>query len=183
MECETLMMDLSEQQMLDLWKLHSGYVTPRRDCEIERDDDVELDTLLLYRIKTWYANLLLTAPPDLLPTEDVSKLCSITVGSDGVARMLLPGHCVRPLAVRLDCWNREVTEFHQPGSHADLRQSVTWLRGNAAMPVAVVHGNELWLYSVADGSTAKVDKMVCVVRPADGSYRLSEAALRTIPCE
>ena len=181
MKCESMMMNLSELEMLNLWKLHHGYSTPRRDCSLERDDDAEIDSLLLDEMRAWYANLLLTASPDLLPVEDVSNDCTVTKMADGMVEMKLPSRCVRVLAVRLSAWKRDATAIHAAGSEADFRQSVEWLRGTVQHPVAIADGgNVLRLYTVPTGATAAAEKVLCVVRPADGSYQFAQSLLGSL---
>lgn len=181
MKCESMMMNLSELEMLNLWKLHHGYTTPRRDCALERDDDAELDSLLLDEMRAWYANLLLTASPDLLPVEDVTKDCIVTKMAEGMVEMKLPSRCVRVIAVRLSAWKRDATAVCAAGTEADLRQSVEWLRGTVQHPVAIAgEGNELRLYTVPTGAEAEAEKVLCVVRPADGSYQFSQLLLGSL---
>ncbi|MDD6777656.1 MAG: hypothetical protein PUD91_01285 [Bacteroidales bacterium] len=183
MKCEAMMMSVTEKEMIDLWKLKCGYTTPRRDCYLERDDDVELDELLVVQLRAWYAGLLLTAPPHLLPVEDVSTDCTVAVEGTGAAVVTLPERCVRPLAVRISGWESDATEFHSEGSAAHKRQSVEWLRGTLQHPVAIAGERELRLYPVPDGVRPTVLKARCVVRPKDGSYSFATSLLDTLPAE
>ena len=183
MKCESIMVSLSEQEMVDLWKLKMGYVTPRRDCYLERDDDVVVGELLRQRLREWYATQLLTAPVHLLPVEDVSANCMVAVEADGAVAVTLPGRVVRPVAVQISGWERAATEFHAEGSAAHLRQSVEWLRGTSQHPVAIDCGSVLRLYPGAEGLKPMVLKAQCVVRPADGSYQLAETLLGKLPRE
>ncbi|MGN1246451.1 MAG: hypothetical protein ACI4UN_07430 [Muribaculaceae bacterium] len=181
MNCESMMMNLSELEMLDLWKLHHGYTMPRRDCAVEREDDAYLDALLLDEMRAWYANLLMTAPPELLPQEDVRADCSATYSADGGVKLELPARCVRVLAVRMNGWKRDATTVHEAGSAADMRQSVEWLRGTTEHPVAIAdRGGTLRLYSVPKATKPAVEKVQCVVRPDDGSYRFAQSLLGSI---
>ena len=176
-----MMMNLSELEMLNLWKLHHGYSTPRRDCSLERDDDAEIDSLLLDEMRAWYANVLLTTSPDLLPVEDVSEDCTVTKMAEGMVEMKLPSRCVRVIAVRLSAWKRDATAIHAAGSEADFRQSVEWLRGTVQHPVAIAgEGNVLRLYTVPAGAEAEAEKVLCVVRPADGSYQFAQSLLGSL---
>ena len=175
------MMSLSAQEMLDLWKLRSGYVVARRDCEVERTDGVDLDGMLMSQIGQWYAGLLATAPVDWLPVEDVAARVAVEADAEGVVAATLPGCCVRPVAWRLRGWSRDVTTFHDAGSAEALRQGVRWLRGNACRPVAVAEATGLRLYSIVPGTQPVVERALCVVRPADGVFTFATAALATIP--
>ena len=104
-------MNLSELEMLNLWKLHHGYSTPRRDCALERDDDAELDSLLLDEMRAWYANLLLTASPDLLPVEDVSEDCTVTKMAEGMVEMKLPCAIIFLIQFQKKCHSQSQQRF------------------------------------------------------------------------
>ena len=43
--------NLTESEMLSLWKQVMRLETPRRDCTVEWDDGIDLDALLLTHIK------------------------------------------------------------------------------------------------------------------------------------
>lgn len=75
------MINLSEDEMLDLWKTRIGLMQARRDCTIEREDGIDLDGELLVEIQQWYATLLATAPVEWLPTEDLAA-ATVTAADD-----------------------------------------------------------------------------------------------------
>ena len=181
MRSEALMMNLSASQMLDLWKMRSGYSVARRDCAIERDDGIDVDEYFTLEMNRWYAQLLAEAPVEWLPVEDLAAELGVTTDACGVVEAVVPACCVRPVEWHVEGWKRDVVTFHPAGSPEALRQGVEWLRGSAERPVAVVSTGKVTLYSVKPGSEAVVDKALCVVRPADGSFRFSQAALATLP--
>lgn len=175
------MMNLTEAEMLELWKLRFNMMPARRDCVVERVDGADIDGKLMIDIRQWYATLLATAPIEWLPVEDVVGDVVAQVSVNGVISVVMPDRCVRPVAWHVKSWATDVTQFHSPDSLVGRQQTVEWLRGCDARPVAVVNGNVLKLYSSSDGIKAAVDKAQCVVRPADGSFQFSEEALSTIP--
>lgn len=181
MKCKTMMLDLSEKEMLDLWKLKTGFMQARNDCSVEREDSVDLDGKLMVDIRQWYANLLKTAPADWLPVEDVTDEIFTDTDVDGTITVTLPDNCVRPLAWHVEGWATDVAEFYEPNSVVGKQQTVEWLRGTESHPVAILTGVTLRLYSVAPGAGGAVDKALCVVKPTDGTYQFSEEALSTIP--
>ncbi len=173
---------MTEEQMLSVWKSVLHLEDVRRDCSIERDDGIDIDSLLLTRIRQWYHHLLATAPLAWLPIDDVGAEATVTADETGLVTMQLPQRVVRPVEVRLGKWRRSVTDFHAPGDSMSLLQHNTWVRGGCASPVAVdCGGGLLRLYSLPPGQTPVVDTARCVAWAADGSYRLAHAALDTIP--
>ncbi len=181
MENTNQMMDLSEQQMLALYKTMTHLDEVRRDCTIERDDGIDLDGWLALRLQQWYAQLLETAPAEWLPVEDVKAQVALAVDACGVARATVPAQCVRPVEWRLAGWHSSVVSFMSPRDPQVRLQHNPWTRGSACRPAAIDYGDHLLLYSVPDGGEARVDVARCVVRPADGHYRFHAAALSTLP--
>lgn len=172
----------TEAQMLALWKQTLHLDDVRRDCTMERDDGIDLDALLTTRIRQWYHHLLLTGPLEWLPVDDVAAETKVSTDTGGCVTATLPSRAVRPVAMRLDGWLREATEFHRPGSHAAAMQASPLLRGGCSNPVAVTAGDgTVKLYSAPQGtSQATLAVARCVAWAADGSYRLAAAALSTI---
>lgn len=176
-----MLMSLTESEMLDLWKLRVGLTPALRDCSVERDDGLDLDSKLTTDIRQWYATLLATAPVEWLPVEDVAADVTATTDSSGVVTATMPDRAVRPVEWHLDGWASDAVEFHSPTSVTAKQQAVEWLRGGGSRPVAVLGQNQLKLYSVDPGTEGTVDKALCVVMPDDGSYQFSQEALATLP--
>ncbi len=173
-------MNLTEDEMLELWKTRLRLLPARRDCTIERDDGIDIDSVLLPDIREWYARLLAGGDIGWLPVEDLALKVACETDDEGVVTALLPSECVRPVEWKLAGWKRSVVQFHVAGSYKAMCQRNIYLRGDAEAPVAVLHDDRMVLYSVEPGTTAAVKQARCVVRPADGSYRFHEAALSTM---
>ena len=181
MENSNLFFDLSEQEMLALYKTMTHLTEVRRDCVVERDDGIDLDAWLTLLLQQWYAELLTTAPVEWLPVEDVSADVTVTTDGHGVVTATVPPQCVRPVEWRLEGWHTSVTSFMSPQDPLVKLQLNPWTRGNACRPAAIDHGDHLVLYSVPPESVPVVTLARCVVRPADGHYRFHQAALSTLP--
>lgn len=181
MKCNAMMMNLTEQDMLELWKMRLGLTQSRRDCVIEREDGEDFDAKLLMDIRQWYASLLASAVTDWLPVEDVSDKLDVKTSDDGVVTVVLPDNCVRPVAFHVRGWKCDAAQFHVSGTIVAKQQDVEWLKGDSSRPIAVVDDTVISLYSVKSGEKAVVDKALCVVKPTDGSYIFSEEALQTMP--
>ena len=74
-------MELSESEMLDLWKTMMQLQPAHYGCTIERTDGIDIDELLLIHIRKWYASLLLSAPDGIVPVEDVKDRLSVMVAA------------------------------------------------------------------------------------------------------
>lgn len=176
------MASMTEEQMLALWKSVLHLEDVRRDCSVERDDGIDVDSLLLTRIRQWYHHLLATAPLSWVPIDEVKAEATATADAAGVVTMQLPLRAVRPIEVRLGGWECAVADFHEPASRVSKLQQSSLTRGGCASPVAVdCGGGVLRLYSLPSGSAPVVETTRCVAWAADGSYRLAQAALDTIP--
>lgn len=179
MENRNQFYNLTESEMLDLWKQVMHLETPRRDCMVEWDDGIDLDALLLTHIKQWYAHQLNNAPTHLLPIEDLTAQVSLTT-RDSIVVASVPDQCVRPVEWKLVEWQRSVTEFLDPCSHEAMLQLNEWTRGGASDPAVIDYGFQLLMMSTA-GNTPQLELARCVVRPADGSYQFHSDLLSTIP--
>lgn len=179
MENNNQFYNLNETEMLALWKQVMNLETPRRDCNVEWDDGIDLDALLLTHIKQWYAHQLNNAPVALLPVEDVVAQVSLNV-LNGVVAATVPDHCVRPVEWKLAEWQRSVTEFLDPCSHEAMLQLNEWTRGGACNPAIIDYGFQLLMMS-ANSTHPELELARCVVRPADGTYQFHSDLLASIP--
>ena len=179
MENTTLMLNLSESEMLALCKRVMNLEPARRDCVVERDDGIDLDAWILTRARAWYARLLQEGPLEWVPVEDVKMQVTATADSHGVVKAVYPDGCMRPVEWQLDGWHRSVTHFARPDDETDLLQRNPWTRGGVCRPVAVDHGSWLMLYSLPAGTTPVVTMARCVTYTS-GRYAFSEAAIPSL---
>ena len=103
MENRNQFYNLTESEMIDLWKQVMHLETPRRDCAVEWNDGIDLDALLLTHIKQWYAHQLNNAPANLLPIEDLAAQVSLTT-RDSIVVASVPDQSVRPVEWKLAEW-------------------------------------------------------------------------------
>ena len=175
------MINLTESEMLAMWKRLMHIDVVRRECVIERDDGIMLDDVLIHHIRQWYAHLLLTAPLHWLPIDDVGAQVQLSVDDDGVVTAVLPESFVRPVEWKLAGWKHSVTVFVEPDSQEALRQCSPWLRGGCANPVIVKYDDRLMLYSVEPGTSPVLVIARCVAVPSDNRYMFHHDALETLP--
>lgn len=130
------MITLTKAEMLEEWKKRKGFYSGVRSCDVEREDGVDLDGVLQREMDDWYNKMLREAPSEMLPIENIAKDCPATVDARRAVTVDLPARCVRVLALRLDCWAADVTQFAAPGRMMQRRsaasghrqeQSVRWL--------------------------------------------------------
>lgn len=171
---------LTRAEALALWKQLLHLEPVRRDCEVEREDGIDLDALLSRHIGLWYAELLLTAPAHLLPVEDFRSAVSLVAG-DGVVEATVPPRAVRPVEWQLRGWSHSVTRFLSPDDPARRRHLNRWTRGGSCRPAIVDLGDRLLLYGPpVDGSTPVVAMAHCVAQPAGDNIVLHTALIDSI---
>lgn len=181
MENTSQFLHLTESEMLNIWKNLINLQPHLCECAIEREDGVDVDAQLLTRIRQWYAALLMSAPENLVPVEDVKEQIALSVADNGVVTAILPPHCVRPVEWKLGAWHKSVTLFLQPGVPEEAYLHNEWTLPGVCNPAAVDFGNRILLFTQPAGESAVMEMARCVVRPADGTYVFHSSALHTLP--
>ena len=180
MENTSQFMELSESEMLDLWKTMMQLQPAHYGCTIERTDGIDIDELLLIHIRKWYASLLLSAPDGIVPVEDVKDRLSVMVADNGVVTAMVPPECVRPVEWKLKAWQKSVTLFLQPNVPEAAYLHNEWTRPGVCDPAAVDYGNRILLFTLPDGELPIFDMARCVVRPANGKYVFHASVLESL---
>ena len=180
MENTSQFMELSESEMLDLWKTMMQLQPAHYGCTIERTDGIDIDELLLIHIRKWYASLLLSAPDGIVPVEDVKDRLSVMVADNGVVTAMVPPECVRPVEWKLKAWQKSVTLFLQPNVPEAAYLHNEWTRPGVCDPAAVDYGNRILLFTLPDGELPIFDMARCVVRPTNGKYVFHASVLESL---
>lgn len=180
MENTSQFMELSESEMLDLWKTMMQLQPAHYGCTIERTDGIDIDELLLIHIRKWYASLLLSAPDGIVPVEDVKDRLSVMVADNGVVTAMVPLECVRPVEWKLKAWQKSVTLFLQPNVPEAAYLHNEWTRPGVCDPAAVDYGNRILLFTLPDGELPIFDMARCVVRPTNGKYVFHASVLESL---
>jgi len=180
MENTSQFMELSESEMLDLWKTMMQLQPAHYGCTIERTDGIDIDELLLIHIRKWYASLLLSAPDGIVPVEDVKDQLSVMVADNGVVTAMVPPECVRPVEWKLKAWQKSVTLFLQPNVLEAAYLHNEWTRPGVCDPAAVDYGNRILLFTLPDGELPIFDMARCVVRPTNGKYIFHTSVLESL---
>ena len=180
MENTSRFMELSESEMLDLWKTMMQLQPAHYGCTIERTDGIDIDELLLIHIRKWYASLLLSAPDGIVPVEDVKDRLSVMVADNGVVTAMVPPECVRPVEWKLKAWQKSVTLFLQPNVPEAAYLHNEWTRPGVCDPAAVDYGNRILLFTLPNGELPIFDMARCVVRPTNGKYIFHASVLESL---
>lgn len=175
-----MIIKLSSDEMLAQWKLRRGFAPLRVDCMITRSDGVDLDELLRLEMRDWYLNLLSTAQVEMLATTNIADDIAIVPMSDGEATVMLPQNCRRIVEFQLEGWERPAIILTDASSREAFMQQNPFARGNSVQPIALKHGNRLFLYTVPQNQQPKITRAIAVMEPTDGSYEMDETALSTI---
>ena len=143
------------------------------------ESDTSLEALLRQRLRTWYATLLLTGPVERLPARDVHRQIEYAKLISNGMMLRLPSEGGRPVSVKLPEWEVPVTRFHAIGSAAHLRQRDYWLQSTPDDPVAVLDGDTLYIYGIADrvqiNTNTQIDHLIMTAKPEDGTYQFDES--------
>ena len=165
---------LTAEEMLEEWKKRKGFYQGLRNCEVEREDGVDLDGLLSREMEDWYMRILSEAPIADLAVEEISSKCRVTVDREGVAVIELPMGCVRVVSVRLSGWRSSCLSVCSESSLMARKQVNPWLRGGASSPVCVGVGRRILAYSAVPNAENCLESLYAVCRPAEGCYEFSE---------
>lgn len=176
-----MLLTLSTEEMLGVWKLKRYFEPLRSDCELTRTDGIDLNRLQLMEMREWYLNLLDKGDLSLLQVSDISRDVALKHLGDGSATITLPAECRRVIELKLDGWNRPAI-LVSPGSPIAALQQSPYSRGNVEEPVAITHCGYLHIYT-PPSTTARIVTLKCVLEPAEGKYVIDERALATIPAD
>lgn len=169
----------TKAEMVAEWRLRKGMLAPVTAGAGNREDGLEVDSLIEREIDRWYFGLLETAPAEYLPLKDFAAEVEPTLNADGSVELELPEECRRVVEVSLSGWRRCAKIVNGIDSPAARMQSSPYIAGGSWQPVAVRNGRRLRLYS-SSGATAQVERLICVAAPADGTYLFDESLLGTI---
>lgn len=176
---------LSKSRILELRRLAAGLGNARSDCSIEYTDGLDVDALLLQRLRYRYLELLDTADRRLLAPDNIASSVLAAATTDGGVRLNLPATCRRVFEVRLPGWNRaaQVVPAGPVATALLRRQANPYARAKPAHPVALCAGEgiagtapDILCYPAPEGIPAPVT-VVAVTDPGEDTYILDEAAL------
>lgn len=179
------MVTLSEDEMLRYWLRGLGIVRAADGASVQGEPEAELTAAVKARMQSWYAELLLTGPNELLPCRDLAaKVTEVDVPVSNCLQIGLPQEGARLLAVQLMGWEMPVRRFARYGSAAHRRQGDVWLRASQTRPVVVLEGRQALCYGIYAFTAQPMERQLTVpptlrgriqmllmtAWPEDGSY-------------
>ena len=170
------MLRYTQKEMLEEWKLRSGYFQTRTDCELVRDDGIDLDRLLQAEIDSRYEHLLSCGPMEMVPVMEIAGDCIASVDGNLAVTVVLPEDCVRVVELALPGWKRSVMRFLHGSDAKAVMQRNEWLCGGAENPVCVVEHRCIRAYSAVSENEFKPVKVLAVCRPVPGTYLFAPVA-------
>lgn len=172
---------LTPDEMLDRWRLYRAMEPLRADCEVERLDGLDTDTILRIQMRAWYLDLLDFGDPARLAPVDVASRAMLQPENDGSAVITLPFDCRRLLELKVEGWHTPA-RITAPGTPLAIEQLNPYTRGNCHSPVAVVDRFRCRIYPLPS-TGAGIEYALGAVAPADGSYSMDDSALNLIKPE
>lgn len=165
-----MLLELTQDEMIDKWLLREGFEPLRSDCIVSRSHGVNLREIARRECALWYEKLLREADAELLPVENLADDSSIMLSAtlSGSIMFTLPEKVVRPVGVKLSSWLR-AADIVPPDSATARLQRNPYLRGGMENPVAIYHPLErkVELFSPAYNNHDILDSLLCVVRKYD----------------
>ncbi len=169
---------LNPSDMLEQWRLHSGYSLPLADAVCRRNDGIDLDTIMRADLNAWYRRLLAEGEPGQLAPEDFSHSVVLTPGDDGGTIVSLPPEVVRVTEVRLSGWTRPARIVTSPTHILAARQLHPFTRATRSHPVALFVGGTLRLYPASSPGDSLLS-LRCVTLRED-EYRIDDSAFSSL---
>lgn len=161
---------LTKAQILERCRIDGGLEPLRSDCTIEYTDGIDVDTLLLHRLRSRYLEMLDTAPLRHLAPEEVTPVSASGVG----VRMSLPQKCRRVVDVALTGWTRAVEVLPPSMLTAVLSwQENPYRAATTDFPIAVADASG----DILAWPAGEVAVIHAVCDPGESVYVLDETGL------
>lgn len=181
-------MTLTHEQMLELWKLHSGLEPALAEASVSRFDCLDVDRLLSLKMRAWYVDLMRRGDTAYVePVEIVDRLKFKRTRDKHALVARLPPDVVCVISTKLDGFRPPVSA---PALDADSVESKMATRRGAhacltrraapPKPDAWVAEDNL-IVDYFDIEARVPWSVMAITDPGDELYRLTEAALGLIP--
>jgi hypothetical protein len=161
---------LSKSEMLEMWRRHCGVEPLRLDATVTRTDGPDVDALLTQQMRTWYVELLATAPESLLRVTDVKAKTSVSFAAgDGMAVISVPQSVVRVLRVSFSDVSLPIEPTVEAATVRRCGLNPLWRR-----PLMAPLGNGCWVLCAVSGQLTSVE---AIVDEGEEVYTFDERAL------
>ncbi len=174
-----MIVTLTSAEMLRQWQTSLGMLPARDGLQIIRTDGVDTDAVIRRAMRLWYAQLLRSADPALLPVSDIAAELVPHTDASGYLTIDLPDSCVRLLSVKLFGWLRPAAPLAP--AHADaaigLLASPYGAPGPAEPLAIALPGRVMCLPAIRP----QIIEARAVCDPGEEVYTLDDSLLSTIP--
>ncbi|MCM1291922.1 MAG: hypothetical protein NC201_07910 [Prevotella sp.] len=186
--------EYTEDMMVQRWLLREGLAPSPGVTGLS--DNSRLREVIVSDLRHWYADLLLTASPLLLPTEDVSEETESIYLTKNSAQLTLPSRCVRPINIKMENWQFSVYTLEKmtpKKAEDEARQALcstpftphAYRLEDGTIEVHGLNRGPDWLsyyvpqYKPKPGPVEhpRIERLVAVITPPSGSYILDESLL------
>lgn len=166
--------NFTNEEMLRIWCARRG-ILPLFSADGE--DSTGLRLSIETEIEAWYADLLRSAPVELLPVENLTIGTEMRRLASDIIEIRWPERGVRPVSLQFTGGREPIVAFHSPESDIARLQRLPITRAGSESPVAVLGPGAVRVYGAMPQST-QIEELLMVARPADGSFSLDPALLR-----
>lgn len=171
-------MDYTLSELVCEWKVRRGWEPLRTDAILARQDAMDIDSYIGRAIDDAYCRLLREGPLEALVVEDITSRVTVNREKDGVAVMNTGEGCRYLVEVLMDGWHRPATIVADDDGPVARRQLSPLSCGRDRHPVAVKESTgRVRLYSVRADCDLKPRRVLAVMQPPEGVYRLTDYGL------
>ncbi|MDE6134768.1 MAG: hypothetical protein K2F79_04260 [Muribaculaceae bacterium] len=174
--------ELTATELLKRRLVLAGLQPLNSGLDYRSTEGVDVDTIVTFRLRQWYLDLLdHGAPPMLAPENIAADVGSFAAAapSGGVA-IELPAACRRVFSLKMKGWQRSAPVGQETGlSDAIRRQLNPYSAATAARPLAILSGRTILAWPAGTGP--QVQELTAVLDPGPGLYIMDESALSTLP--
>lgn len=163
------------------WALIDG---DRTDASVLRTDGIDIDELLKFWIRRWYADVLANAPVNLLPATQVDAQTKTSMRTPWMARIVLPDNFCRLASFRLASWQMpaEILSLDNPAHlYRWRRQASVYARATPNAPLVFVDPIEKALFVSPVAQNDKIESCTVVLDPGpDGPFAFSPSLFNSL---
>lgn len=170
-----------------------GGLEGRRHPTVDRADGIDIDTVLSFRLRQWYLDLLDHGDPRLLAPENIAATCNIlpeTAPAGGIL-IELPAACRRAFKLKMRGWQCETEILDAAQLQSVINRQLNPFTASApGRPIAVMTSEAgsrqpaqliAWPADGNDGRKPQIETLVGVTDPGDELFILDESALASMP--
>ena len=177
-------MSYTRHELLNQWMLRKYMIPLRTDCTVSRVEEGDSHAeLAAIEMDDWYNAIIDTGDPMMIePLDITAETTSVYHPRERMLEITLPPRCRRVIELSVNGTAAPVIPVTKDSPVAMLQKS-PYSCGGLNSPVAVAATQKILLYAAGEnGEQPVISCIKATVTPDDdGIYRLTPAALSTIP--